>query len=369
VVTDTLRVGIALAQGPGAGSFPESRAGQFAQFLAEALRLCPKVASVRMVNTSAFPMTTTSPQFEGARQPATAFDEVKDELDVLIELGSAVSDEQTAYLQSRGVRIVAYCCDCDYLVAAQSVLFGRPAFGSDLFVNQRYDAIWMLPTVAALGDGYWRTLCRRAPQLAPFVWSPPLLAPYGPRAGGRRVTVFGPNTDVQRFCLYPAMIVELAYRQAPDLLTFLHVTGAQDLATKSPEFHALMAQLDIVQQHKASFVELFPAPQFLADMTDVVVSHGWERGLDPWHLDICWQGYPLVHNDVLCPDLGYYYPENDLDEGARQLLRAMRDHDSGCEVYTLHQQQRLGRYLPASVATQYNALLEQLMAQAPLKHA
>ena len=126
-----------------------------------------------------------------------------------------------------------------------------------------------------------------------------------------------------------------------------------------------MNQLDIVRAHKAVFLGRFDTPQFLAEKTDIVVSHQWENPLNYLYLEVCWQGYALVHNAHLCPDLGYYYRDNDVNDGAAQLGRAIREHDANADAYRHRQRELIRRYLPETptVTAQYTQLLEELIAR------
>jgi hypothetical protein len=172
-----------------------------------------------------------------------------------------------------------------------------------------------------------------------------------------------PNINVVKFCLYPAMIAELAYRERPDEVALLQVTNAEQIARSNAEFIALMNQLDIVRAHKAVFLGRYDTPAFLAENTDIVVSHQWENPLNYFYLEVCWQGYPLVHNATLCADLGYYYRDNDVHDGARRVIEAIDTHDAQCASYRERQRALIGRYMPDSpqlVAT-YSALLEALV--------
>jgi hypothetical protein len=58
-------------------------------------------------------------------------------------------------------------------------------------------------------------------------------------------------------------------------------------------------------------------PTFLAENTDIVISHQMENPLNYFYLEVCWQGYPLVHNASLCDDLGYYYRDNDAEAASK----------------------------------------------------
>ncbi|RZF27193.1 DUF2827 domain-containing protein [Paraburkholderia sp. UYCP14C] len=349
---------------------------QNAAFLADALRHCPNVTSVTLVNTTAVPITPALP-WDQTRFPTLTFDAAKDALDVLIELGGQINAEQTDYLKQRGVRIVSYCCGFEYIHAMESVLFRKPAWGGNLFVNQRYDDIWMIPQVDHISRSYFEVLRRQTARVVPFIWSPMFLDErvrslpgggiYQPHGGAKRLSVMEPNINVVKFCFYPTLIAELVYRQRADSVALLQVTNAESIARESKEFIALMNQLDIVRNQKAVFLGRHETPVFLAENTDIVISHQLENPLNYFYLEVCWQGYPLVHNAYLCADLGYYYRDNDVEEGARRTIEAMDRHDAHTSWYREKQRTEIARYLPDNrqlVAT-YAALLDDLIARAP----
>lgn len=367
-----LRIGITIGLHHPAETLWNNGIKQNAVFLAEALRNCPNVGSVLLVNTTAVPITPTLP-WDLARWPTRSFEQARDDLDVLIELGGQIDAAQTDHLKRRGARLVSYCCGFEYVHAMESILFNRPLWGQNLFVNQRYDDIWMVPQVAPISRSYFEVLRRQAARAVPFVWSPvfleeraralPHMGVYQPRTGARRLSVLEPNVDVVKFCLYPALIAEAAYRARPDAIALLQVTNAERIARESLEFIALMNQLDLVRQHKAVFLGRHDTPVFLAENTDIVVSHQWENPLNYLYLEVCWQGYPLVHNAHLCPDLGYFYTGNDVREGAARLLEAIDGHDARAADYRTQQRQRIARFLPDDpvLVARYAALLDELV--------
>ena len=375
----SLRIGVTIGLHHENESLWSNGIKQNAVYLAEALKHCPSVQSVCLVNTTAVPITSALP-WDLERWPTKTFEDAKDHVDVLIELGGQIDAMQTDYLKRRGARVVSYCCGFEYVHAMQSILFDRQMWGSNLFINQRYDAIWMIPQVENISKGYFTTFRRRPAQVAPFVWDPmfvrqrssdqPHHGEYRPRAAdkAKRISIMEPNHDVVKFCLYPILIVEEAFREMPDAIEFLHVTNAERLANNSKEFVSLMLQLDIVQNNKAAFVGRFDTPLFLAEMTDVVVSHQWENALNYFYFDVAWQGYPLVHNAHLCPDLGYYYNANDVTDGKNQLINVLKSHDQNWQDYLERQRAVIARYLPghADVTAGYERLLFELMQQEPI---
>lgn len=344
---------------------------QNALFLSRLLMASPHGYRVTLVNTTDVPLTDALP-WNRAVYATGSFSDVKDALDVLIELGGQIDAEQTAYLKARGAKIVSYCCGVEYINAIESILFGRRLWDS-LFINRGYDEVWAIPQIAPSSLPFLQSLRRCPGRVVPFVWDPVLLSertqalrdhgeyrPSGVRA--KRLTVMEPNYDVVKTCVYPMLIIDEAFRREPDAIGFAHVTNADRLANTSPEFVMLMNYLEIVRAGKASFVGRFDTPEFLAELTDIVVSHQWENALNYFYFEVCWQGYPLIHNASLAPDLGYYYRDNDVQQGADQLLRALTAHDQDWSGYARRQREILRRYTPDNPAliAEYDTLLARL---------
>lgn len=377
-MNDKLRIGITIGLQAPNESLWSNGIKQNALYLLMALQKVPKVTSVRLVNTTNIPITPALP-WNLERWPTEPLDAVKDDLDVLIELGGQISAEQTAYLKERGTRVVSYVCGSEYIVAMESVMFGRPLWGRGRFFNPRYDAVWLIPQVEENSRGYFETILRCPAQVVPFVWSPvcieeqvatlPHRGIYQPRGEKpARISVMEPNHDVVKFCLNPIFIVEQAYRQAPELFHVLQVTNALHIANESPEFIVLMNQMDIVRQHKAVFLGRFSTPEFLHTNTDAVVSHQFSNPLNYFYFDVCWQGYPLVHNAYMAAGLGYYYEASDISQGARHLLQVLRAHDRHHVAYLSRQRAYISRFLPgeATVTLRYTQLLHEVMSR-PLR--
>jgi hypothetical protein len=367
-----LRVGITLGpRDSHAGPWRKS-IDQGAMFLCLALRQADNVQSAFLVNATDVAPDHGLP-WDTRWQPVFSFDEVRDRLDVLIELGGQLDAQRTEYLKRRGTRLVSYCCGPEYVSAMQAVQFERRLRGRDLFVNQRYDAVWIIPQVAENSRGFVEVLRHRRAKVVPFVWDPVLLERrcaglragglYRPRQGPARLSVMESNLDVLNFCLYPLLIAEQAYRCRPDALRFLHVTNCERFASTNEDFIAIMSYLDLVRDGKTAFVGRHDTPEFLAEMTDAVISHQWSNPLNEFYLEVCWQGYPLIHNATMCHDLGYYYPGNDVERGAQVLLEALVAHDRAWELYRERQRRAIARYLPRSpaVVRAYADLLDELM--------
>jgi hypothetical protein len=345
---------------------------QSAIYLADALKRCPNVGRVTLVNTTPLPVPDQLP-WDVSLWPTAMFDDVSLDLDVVIELGGQLDAERTARLHARGGKLVSCCCGDEYVQAMQAIIFDRPLWGAGLFVNREYDDVWVMPNVAATSAGFFSTLRRRPAKVVPFVWDPVFVDAeaasvcggglYSPREGPRRVGVMEPNLDVGRFCFYPALIADEAYRRRPEAISLLQVAHSTRIATESQEFISLMNQLDLVRDGKAAFIGSASPVRLLSSGTDVLVSHQWGDPIGFLHLEACWLGYPLVHNGDLCSDLGYYYSRNDLDGGCAKLLDAIETHDSDT-TYRERQRRLIDRFRPThpALVRTYADLLEAVVA-------
>ncbi|WP_199545268.1 DUF2827 domain-containing protein [Paraburkholderia kururiensis] len=326
---------------------------QNALYLAKLFQGSPLRHNVMLVNTTGVPVTPRLP-WNLERFPVRAFDDVKDGLDVLIELGGQISADQTAHLKTRGTKLVSYCCGPEYVQMTEAMIFARRMCDAP-FINQQYDEVWVIPQVMETSAHFFSVLRRRPVRQVPFVWDPmclqercrelPFAGEYRPRNAPARISIMEPNIDVLKFCLYPLLIAERAYRAAPALTGYVHVTNAAHLARGCPEFIGIARYLDLVRDSRVSFVDRHDTPQFLAEHTDIVVSHQWGLALNYFYFDVCWNGYALVHNAHLCRALGYCYEGNDVDEGARQLLLAMDEHPRQWEQYRSRQRQAIRPFL------------------------
>lgn len=344
---------------------------QNALFLAKLFKHSPFDHQVILLNTTDIEISDQLP-WDLNLFPTGAFDQFCDGLDVIIELGGQINAAQTDRIKSQGSKLVSYCCGHEYVQNIEAMIFGRRLWDS-VFINEQYDELWIIPQIWDLSRGFFQTFRKCPARQVPFVWDPMALqaqtsampdqGEYRPSTGPKRLSIIEPNINVLKFCLYPILIAEKIFRDQPDDISFLHVASADHMVRDEHEFATLMRKLQIVQARKASFISRVETPSFLSAHTDIVISHQWGLPLSYVYLECCWQGYPLIHNAELIPELGYYYPGHDLDLGATQLRRALKEHDQNWQAYQNRQRHEIQKFLATDkgLISQYDALLYQLV--------
>ena len=95
---------------------------------------------------------------------------------------------------------------------------------------------------------------------------------------------------------------------------------------------------------KIKFTPRYPVCHYLAEATDIVISHQWENPLNYAYLDVLYYNFPLIHNADMIQDAGYYYPECDLKTASAQLKKAADSHGDNLESYNEQSEEVLTRY-------------------------
>lgn len=315
--------------------------GQNVLHLAELLDGLPFVEKVVLLDCG--DQRALPPDFTGeaSRFPVLTLQDAADSLDVAVEMAGGLDPVWASRLRARGGRVVWHVCGQPYSGLIEPSLFGKPGYWSD---PHRADEIWILPKDEAFAP-MLRGLFRCPAHVMPYLWSRQVLdasmtslgltEEFGYRAGamaaGARIAVFEPNISPIKTCLPPMLLCDLAAREEPQAVARLILFNAQHLAGR-PTFDFAFDNLSLA---KAGRVETRGRDYFARAMTgaDMVVSHQLECTQNYLYLDALAGGYPLVHNSPLFRDVGYYYPDTDLAEGARQVLRAWREHDASLDDY------------------------------------
>jgi hypothetical protein len=268
------------------------------------------------------------------------FDDVKDELDLLIMCGAQIDPPQEQYLHKRGAKVVAYKCGNEAIIDADRIINRKPAGG--LVTGTQYDAIWSTPQHMHTCRAYWETVYRAPVRPVPHIWDPTFVDMavsefkpgvkwgYQPSTE-KRIGIYEPNVQLLKTCITPLLVCENAFRARPDLIDYIHSCCSEGL-TGQRTFEHLMLSLDIVRHKKVSFVGRYAFPWFQAAHADVVVSHQWECGLNYAYYEALYGHYPIVHNSELL-EAGYRYDGFDAQDGGRVLVDVLEHHDVNTDNY------------------------------------
>lgn len=305
------------------------------------------------------------------------------ETDIIIMLGTSLPEANIKKLKQHNpnARVVKYQCGNNYVVDMERVIFNTAPENSVPSWDGHHDETWLIPQQEYQNLEYFQAIYkqqRHQLKVVPFVWDPehmnntvkifedrgkktPNYLLDKPRSE-RKISVMEPNLNVVKYSMIPLLIAEQAYRQYGEGAFKQLYIGSGDKILKNRYYKEMIKYLDLVNHNPplVKYVPRYPVVTFLAEETDIVLSHQWENPLNYAYLDAMYFGYPLVHNADYIQDAGYYYEDFKVNSGAEQLENALANHNP--KEYAAKNKPVLDRYLttnPAVVET-YKKLIENL---------
>ncbi|CAM2197504.1 DUF2827 family protein [Paraburkholderia kururiensis] len=342
-----MRIGISVLTHAGQ-SIWENGLGQNVFYFVQLLRTLPFVTGIVLLNCGDQSSVAAEAQALADGLPLVAPRDLDEPPDVVFEMGGGLDVEWLDYVRARGSKVVFFCCGQPYVGLVEPSVFAR---GGYFTRATRCDEIWTLGKDRVFAP-MLRTLHRCPVVDVPFLWDSTFIDQraaaldaaglrfgYAPRPAGRdgtprglRVAVFEPNISVVKCCMVPMLVCDRAFRTDAQAVARLHVLNSVQMQAH-PSFAFLLRSLDLHYRERVKLDGRHDFAGFMSQHADAVVSHQWQNEQNIVYLDALYGGYPLVHNSPWLRDLGYYYPDSDIEAGAAQLAHAARHHDSQQERY------------------------------------
>jgi hypothetical protein len=236
---------------------------------------------------------------------------------------------------------------------------------------------------------YWQTLMRTKCVEVPFIWSSKSIdfvqlcenktyedLLYKHRAPQKKLVIFEPNISIMKWCGPSLLSCENAYRSLQDksLISGVFVNNINGREKDGSinkfnldAFTIYVNNLDLCADKKVTIEGRFNTLAFMHVYGDIAVSHQWENNLNYLYFDLAWMGWPIVHNASLCPDVGYYYPQFNYEEGGHQILEAIQHHEENHAEYLQRNRRAIDKYLPTNRELQekYIKLISELFDPEP----
>jgi hypothetical protein len=329
-------------------------------FLAKCLKKIGK-HEVIILDTSDKVKDLTKVNWDPIEFPVKRYWDVWKDVDILITLGTSFPKENMDQFKASGKnkKVIKYMCGNNYVIDMERAIFTE---GKDMVATWDLgaDEVWYVPQQGYQNHYYYKTIFRCNAIPVPFVWDPMFLdldykvrknlsknlPTYVPRpAEEKKISVFEPNLNTVKYSMIPIMIAEESYRAGAKFESIQIASGEKLL--KNGYYKTMIKQLDIVSEAKPpkiKFTPRYPVCHYLAEATDVVISHQWENPLNYAYLDVLYYNFPLIHNADMIQDAGYYYPDFNIEVGSNLLNWVLRHHDENLEEYNKKNQEIIKRY-------------------------
>jgi hypothetical protein len=340
--------------------------------------------NVYILDTSSSLDDLTKVSWDYNKYKTYKFNEKKYEMDVIFMVGTALTKPilNDIKLKNPNAKIVKYHCGNNYIIDMERVIFNRADENAAPSWEDGHDETWYVPQQEYHNKEYYEVIYRQDSdkvKVVPFIWDSEQLdimvetlkeekkkLPYyipNLDSSTKRITIMEPNMNVVKYSLIPILIADKVLRD-DGRNSFNKVTvGSGNVILKNNYFKRMLLYLDLVKQEpKIKFVPRYPVTSFLSLETDIVVSHQWGNPLNYAYLDALYFGFPLVHNSYFLKDVGYYYPDFKINDGAKMLKKALYEHDNNIDVYNLKSNYTLQRYKATNqyLIETYRMLVENL---------
>lgn len=355
---------------------------QNAIFLANCLNQI-KGYEVWILDTSNKIEDLTKVNWDSKKFPVKRYNDVVNQVDILITLGTSFPKQNMDDFKAirKTNRVIKYMCGNNYVVDMERSIFTN---GKDMVSTWDLgcDQVWYVPQQGYQNHHYYETIFRAPAMPVPFIWDPMFLEldkeiriksnknlpDYKPHSQNKkRISVFEPNLNVVKFSMIPILIAEQAYRRGSDFETIQIASGEKLL--KNDYYKTMIRHLDIVnvKPPKLKYTPRYPVCHYLAEASDIIISHQWENPLNYSYLDVLHFNFPLIHNADMIQDAGYYYPDFDISIGADKLKWVLKNHDDNIEEYNSKNQEILKRYTIENkkMINVYRKLLNGLYDESP----
>lgn len=285
--------------------------------------------------------------------------EIEGKCDLLVVCHGSLLPEEYSKFASSGIRIVKLALGAQQSIFTETVLFkpNEQAFG--IYTrNKHVKNIWISPHFYDNEKYFHETLFDCEVLKAPYVWDPRfieahakiqsttenincLYKPSGEKT--KRIGTFEPNINYVKNSIVPIIISEKFYRKHPELLKFSYIYNTKELRTKK-DFVQFCKDLDSHKNGKLFFQDSFAILHALPRFVDILLSHQDGCALNYLYLDAAWFGYPVVHNSHFMKDLGWYYPEYNVDMAVEHIKNISESFDSNYQEYLFKSRKYAEKY-------------------------
>jgi hypothetical protein len=338
---------------------------------------------VYILDTSSIVTDLSKVTWDTTKYPIYKFLDRWLETDIIIMLGTSLPEANIKKLKQHNpnAKVIKYQCGNNYVVDMERVIFNTAPENAYPSWDGSHDETWLIPQQEFQNLEYFQAIYRQERhqlKVVPFVWDPEhmdrhveMIKPRGKNIpeykldktrSERKISVMEPNLNVVKYSMIPLLITEQVYRNHGEGAFKQLYIGSGDKILKNDYYKKMIKQLDLVKHNPplVKYISRYPIVTFLAEETDIVLSHQWANPLNYAYLDAMYYGYPLVHNAEYIKDAGYYYEGFKVNDGAEQLEFALANHDT--EAYANKNKSALKRYLPTNkkVVETYKKLIENL---------
>jgi hypothetical protein len=216
------------------------------------------------------------------------------------------------------------------------------------------DAVWASPHFIK-AFSYLETIYDAPVSIGPYIWEPDFVSKDHDRTYLDKpdIYVMEPSISLLKNALIPIAIIEKTYREQPDSFGKAMILNGTHYNQSNYFLDNIARNMKslIAENNKVYFTGRYGFDDVFK-RRDILLGHQFECELNYLYLEALYKNIPLVHNSPAFCEVGYYYPEFDVNVGRFQLAAAINDtqYDENKNVefiykYSIHNSANQARYL------------------------
>lgn len=259
--------------------------------------------------------------------------------DIIIEVANPLSDKLTKYYNSLGKPLISlklgnnFMMDLEAYISTNKDIQNRSCGVNIPFRNRE---IWVSEQFYKFKD-YIETITRANVKIFPFVWESSILMAfdenfhqedmYVKQDDFKKIIIAEPNINILKNCMIPLSICNLAYLKDKDSVNTVYCLGSKHL-DKNKTFLNFIQRLKIHNDKISSYENRFPLyKMFKNKYVNTVVSCQWFNEQNYLYAETLFYKRLLIHNSPIFKDVGIYYNELDVNDGAQKLIDSVYNFD------------------------------------------
>ena len=159
------------------------------------------------------------------------------------------------------------------------------------------------------------------------------LNPFFDKNAINQVCVFEPNRTTSKNSLIPIMIIERFNQIFGNELKSANIFCCEKVRERDFFKKYIKSSLVARRENFIFFNNRWGTLEAFSKFGKTLVSHQIYNELNYSHLEAMYLGIPVIHNSKLLMNYGYYYPEFDVDMGAKQIKNVLLNHHDDINHY------------------------------------
>lgn len=259
--------------------------------------------------------------------------------DIILEVAHPLSEKLTNYYNSMGKPLISIKYGNNFMLDLEKYIkknsdAAKLSTGTNLPFRNR--EIWVSEQFYKFKD-YIEVLTRAEVKVIPYIWDSSILRMFD---GGfhnqnmlvkkedfKKIAIVEPNINILKNCMVPLAICDMAYDKDKNSVKEVYCFGSKVLE-KNNVFLNYIKYLNIHKDKIASYEGRYPFfKTFKDNIANTIVSTQLFNEQNYVYLETLFYKRALIHNSPLFKEVGYYYPEFNVNIGSDQLLDAIQNFD------------------------------------------